>query len=305
MRWGGLPHAVEGADAPTAEAAGDITRLWLRSLRSRERVVDSSTRAVVTMTTHGARLSTVWVALESIGRGAVRPGRLVLWLEEPRRALPWRLRRLVRRGLDVRFVPAGDGVHTKYRPCLADPACAELPLVTSDDDIVYPPQWLAQLLAAHAATPEVVVAHRAHRMRVVDGVAAPYATWVAQATSRPSAASFGTSVSGQLLPVALLHALRERGEAFRLAAPTADDVWIHATAIEAGILVRQVADGQRHYPFVPGTQMQSGTLTGLNRVNVVEGGNDRQIASSYSPAALARIEADGARDAAEARAAGR
>lgn len=286
-RFAGLPRPTGPVDTPPPDVAHDITRLWLRNSRpfGAPALTDPDGEAVVTMTTHGARIRDVWVALESVGRGTVRPSRLILWLDAPTR-LPRRLRRMVRRGLEVRETEPGNGVHTKYWPYLQSTA-STVPLALADDDIVYPPSWLEALLTAHRESPELVVAYRAHLIELDGEDLAPYAGWRSCDDDSASFAHFATSVSGQILPAALQQALRAEGTQFRDAAPTADDVWLHRTAVLAGIRTRQVLPGQRHWWFVPGSQG-----TGLNAVNVVGGGNDRQLRATHTPTTMARIRAD-------------
>ena len=59
------PSAAQD-DRPTPELLREIFRLRIANLTSRRRVVDPQGTAVVSMTTHGARIRLVWVALESI-----------------------------------------------------------------------------------------------------------------------------------------------------------------------------------------------------------------------------------------------
>lgn len=259
--------------------------LELRNRFSRRPVISASGTAVVTMTTHGRRAARAYLALEAIGRGSSRPVRLVLWIdEEPLFArLPRSLRRLQRRGLEVRLVP-DYGVHAKYFPALPAGPEPDVPLVTADDDTLYPREWLAALTAAHRAHPADVIAYRAHRMAVEDGRITPYATWTPAMGVDASASFLGTSVSGQLLPPALQRALRERGEGFRASSPSNDDVWIHAVALDAGLQVRLVDGQSRAFPFVPRTQD-----TGLYLTNYWDGGNDRQVAATYSARAVEAI----------------
>lgn len=289
-RFGGLPRPSGLVDAPTAEAARDVARLWLRNSRpfGGPRVTDPSGEAVVCLTTHGARLNDAWVAIESIGRGEVKPARLILWLDRTT-PLPARLRRLRRRGLEIEFTEPGNRVHTKYWPYLATQSLHR-PLVLADDDIVYPPTWLAGLLRAHRQSPDLVIAYRAHVVGMIGDDFAPYVQWRSCDDDTASFAHFATSVSGQLLPVGLQHALRREGTAFRELAPTADDVWLHRTAVDAGIRTRQALPGQRHWPFTPGSQSD-----GLNAINVIGGANDRQLAAAHSAETRRRIAADIAR----------
>lgn len=284
----GLPHAEGTRDAPDSVVAGEVTRLWLRATFSRERVIDERGEAVVVMTTHGERIQNAWLALESIGRGDAKPGRLILFLEHPIERLPWRLRRLARRGVEIRAVKPGLGVYTKFwRYIESGDNALDRPLVTSDDDMIYPAEWLAELLAAHAAHPNDIVAQRAHVIGTDGDALAEYRTWQPVQTTEPSFAHFATSVSGQLLPPRVQRALRARGRAFLDAAPKADDVWLHTVAVDEGIRTRQVSDSSKNYPFVPATQG-----TALNVDNVFGGGNDRQLRASHTHETLRRILGD-------------
>lgn len=290
-RHAGLPHAEGTVDSPDQAVAGDITRLWLRNLTSRARVVGDRAGVVVSLASHGHRAATAWLAVESIARGDVLPGRIVLHLER-QDPVGSQLRRLRRRGLEIVRVDPGLGPHAKLHPVVVGPRRRGEPVVLADDDMVYPPTWLATLLAAAARHPDAIVAHRAHRIPVADdGAFAAYATWPPRTTDEPSFATFGTTVSGQLVPASVLDALAARGDAFRELAPKADDVWLHATAVREGVRVAQVACASANFPFVPGSQR-----TALNATNVFQGGNDRQIAACYGTLERSRVAEDAARE---------
>ena len=83
-----------------------VWALWLRAAnRWRAGSVLGSAPVAVSLTSHGDRIDDVALTVESIASGSVRPGRLVLWLDDAARfaSLPASLRRLVRRGLEVRL----------------------------------------------------------------------------------------------------------------------------------------------------------------------------------------------------------
>ncbi|MCT9818754.1 hypothetical protein N3K63_00495 [Microbacterium sp. W1N] len=283
VRFGGLPHSVGTVDSPPAPVAADVTSLWRRNLTSKKPVVDAAHPEVVTMTTHGDRLRDVWLAIESIGRGAYLPGRIILWLDHEA-GLPWRLRRLRKRGLEVKYVEAGWGVHTKYWPYVSTQAITG-PLITADDDIIYPPNWLGDLSHAHRAHPDDVIAFRAHTVGMsTPSVFAPYTTWLPCLTTEPRYSNFATSVSGQLIPPALQRHILGEGTAFTSAAPTADDVWLHRCAVTFGFATRQVEETPLHWWFIPGSQ-----VSGLNAQNVIGGANDRQMQASHTSQTRARL----------------
>lgn len=274
-------------DRPQNDAVrADLALLKRRNRRSRESVVDASSSSVVTVTTHGARIRSVHTALESIARGTALPARLILWLDDPAIAArpPRAIRRLQRRGLEVITVPRGMRVHTKYYFYVLSSDSHVADLVTADDDIVYPPEWLASLQAAAAQHPGSIIAYRSHSMTVTDEGITAYTSWRPTSSTEPSFRNFGTSVSGQLWPAAFLDYVREQGDAFMATTPNNDDVWLHALAVRSGVRVAQVTEHSQHFPFVPGTQ-----AVGLYLTNTVESGNDRQIAATYSASDVERI----------------
>ena len=263
----------------------DLARLAVANRLSVRKVTSKTAgHPVVTVTTHGDRLGRAHIALEAIARGTQRPSRLILWLDDEKlyQALPRTIKRLQRRGLEVILDPHSYRVHTKYFPYVTSIEHHTTPMVTADDDIVYPPYWLAKLQQAHAQFPDDVVCFRAHRI-VVDGdTIAPYATWPAAEGGHANAANLGTSVSGQLFPPRLLDALRDRGDEFRTISPDADDLWLHACGLREHVLTRQIDPNPIMFPFVPGSQ-----ATGLYLYNYWDGGNDAAIARLYSPEDIA------------------
>lgn len=286
----GLPRRLRLLVANPALA---ISRARVRSVMARYRWVNrigrrpitGDARAVVSLTTFGHRVDTVFYTIETIAAGTVRPQRLILWLDEEAvlASPPQSIRRLQRRGLEV--LPCADyGPHKKQYPFAATTDSLGLPLVTADDDVFYPRGWLAGLLAAHDEHPDVINGYRAHRVMLRNGAIAPYAEWVPATDSEESFRTFCTGVSGIIYPPEFLSKLRAEGERFLQVAPHADDVWVHAVAVQHGVRSRQVGDRQAQFTAVPGTQL--GTL---QRRNVREGGNDVQIAACYGPIALRRL----------------
>lgn len=241
----------------------------------------------VSMTSYGRRLRTVHLTLESIAAGTVRPGRLVIWLDDEgvlARPTPG-LRRLVRRGLELR--PTADlKPHKKYYPYVQSIEHHTAPLVTADDDLMYPTGWLETLLDAHAQDPTTNTAHRARAVRVEGGAIAPYATWGEVRRGPSSPRHLATGNWGHVIVPAMLDALRDREAEFTAMAPTADDLWLHRVAVEIGVA-----------PKVTGTYTADDFLhlpdggSSLADANVDGAGNDRQIRAAWPSNVVATITA--------------
>jgi hypothetical protein len=253
--------------------------LWLINHLGKAAVV-SGEGPVVSLTTYGKRIRTVYFAIESISRGRKLPSRLILWIDDPVLFgnLPFSLRRLMKRGLEVKLCK-NYGPHTKYYPYLEVEKELAASLVTADDDVLYPRNWLAALVVASARSPNTVVCYRAHVV-VIDGVnVSPYRSWKPCCTTTPSLQHFATGVSGALYPPTVLECFRRAGAGFVEFCPKADDVWLHAQTIRAGFRVSQIGASPRHFWTILGTQEIA-----LWRSNCQENDNDRQITATYTAA---------------------
>lgn len=256
--------------------------LSLRSLARRNASATASIVApdgpVVSLTTYGERFKTVHLTIESIAAGNVLPSRLILWVDEVEafhNPTPG-LKRLMNRGLEL-LLTENYGPHTKYYPYVLSQPVFNGPLVTADDDLLYPRWWLAKLVEAHRLLPGAVNCFRVHRVHLDQQGVAPYLRWTPCCTAEPSLTHFGTGVSGCIYPAQVLEGLRRSGTKFLTTCPQADDVWLHVHALRAGIPVRQIRTRGLRFPFIPGTQ-----TSGLYHNNVVNAGNDQQIRQTYT-----------------------
>ena len=232
---------------------------------------------VVSLTSYGKRVRTVYLAIESISQGRRLPSRLILWIDDPVlfENLPFSLRRLMKRGLEVKLCK-NYGPHKKYYSYLEMEKEFAAPMVTADDDILYPRRWLQELIAASNRTPNAVVCHRAHVVGLRREEIAPYTTWEPCRSVSPAVRNFATGVSGVLYPPTFLQRLRLAARGFESCCPNADDIWLHVQAVRAGVPVCQVTKRPRHFLMIPGTQSVA-----LASENWWNGCNDRQIAATY------------------------
>ncbi len=246
---------------------------------------------VVSLTSYGSRIETVHLAIESIARGTVRPARMILWIDSPvdLLALPPALERQKARGLEV-LLATNYGPHTKYYPYVESQTRFTVPLVTADDDILYPADWLSGVMAANRAHPDSIVGYWIRRMCLdADGRPTAYTSWPYASDTRPHAANVALGVSGVLYPTGMLDRLREQGDAFSSVAPYTDDLWLHAIALRSGVPVRQISGTPVHFLTLPGTQEVT-----LASENLAGSGNDRVVAGLYSRADLEKVGGVGA-----------
>ena len=261
------------------------TTLFLRNCWSNASVIDASSGVVVTLTSHSIRIKHAFAAIESIGNGSLKPARLILYLgrDQEQLLLPATLKRLVNRGLEIRFCD-DVGPHTKYYPHLVAEPKLELPLVTADDDAMMCRDWLATLMSRWCQEPDIIHCFRAREIKLNDNGMEPYNNWPLCQSDQPSIRHFATGVSGVIYPPAFQYALKAAGDEFQKRCPRADDIWLHVRALRHGYRIRQISTRSMEHLSIPGM-----SRFGLRRSNVDGSGNDHQIKKTYSNEDIERL----------------
>ncbi len=232
---------------------------------------------VVSLTTYGYRLRTVYLVIESIARGRLLPSRIILWIDDKDffDNLPAPIRRLKQRGLEVTFCE-NYGAHKKYYPYLQSQNTFDTPLVTADDDVFYPDFWLQDLMKAYIERPDIVNCFCASVFRLSEHGIAKNSEWKISESTEPDFRNCAIGYSGIIYPPAFLTILKKLGTSFKDYCPTADDFWLHIQELRAGYRVRQIRPKALRFLSVPGSQ-----VIGLWKDNEY-GGNDRQIEATYT-----------------------
>lgn len=247
---------------------------------------------VVTLTSYGTRIRSVWQAIESLRWQTMKAAQIVLYLAagdafaDPER-WPVELHRQVEAGVKVRWVP-DMGPYTKQVPALL--AYPDMCVASFDDDEIYHPRALEQLWSMHQKAPKAVVCRRAHRIvHNADGLPAPYSKW--KRDTHPLRAKdqenlVFTGVAGVLYPPGSLDPRFSNEEMFRRLAPHCDDLWMYAMAQLAGTPTRLATSRRVRLLAVAGTQDSA-----LWKQNVHGGNNDqamsnliREFGYPFSPA---------------------
>ncbi len=267
-----------------------LVRLFLINHYGRSKVTCPK-GPVVSLTTFGKRIEKVYLAIESIANGSMRPSRLILWIDDSTLFfnLPGAIRRLQERGLDVKFCK-NYGPHKKYYPYVESQEAFDTPLVTADDDVLYPWYWLKKLVQANREFPDTVNCYMAHVIALNGNEMERYKVWKLCDSTYPEFLHMATGIGGAIYPPLFLMAVKKAGTGFENCCPKGDDLWLHAQALRSGYKVRQILPRFPYFSFqaIPGTSQ-----TALSHENVTCGdGNDRQIRATYSEADIQLLRFD-------------
>ena len=230
---------------------------------------------IVSLTSFPRRFDTLEPTLRSLLSQSVRPDRICLCLDEAAvPQLPDSVRALEGYRC-LQILTARDiGPATKLIPTLR--RFPDAYIVTADDDVYYPPNWLASIVKGFDVCDPAIVCSRAHLARAhASGRLLPYSRWDQQTRvtwpDAPGTFLFPTGIGGVLYPPGALDPRVFDEEALLRLTPRADDVWFFWMARLAG--TRQVRiPGKPLIINWPGSQ-----AIALKSGNVEAGGNDKQI----------------------------
>ncbi len=228
----------------------------------------------VTLTSYPPRFPDLGKTLRSLLDQNMPADAVQLWIaHDDLSALPDDVRALEEAGLEIK--PCDDlRSYKKLIPALKEnPDCF---YVTADDDVYYPPEWLAGLVATAKKYPGHVIATRSHMAhRDEAGMLAPYATWELAASQTQNRDDgrvlFPTGVGGILYPPSCFADEVLNQELFMKLCPRGDDIWFFWMARKAGTQHRRTHD---HFDIIDWPDTQDIALAAQN---LYSDGNDSQI----------------------------
>lgn len=246
---------------------------------------------IVSLTSYEDRFSDLPKTIYSLLNQTLRPDRIILWLDErgdDLTTLPYEITRFIKNGLEIRFVK-DIGPYTKV--VYAFEEFYESIIVTADDDIYYPKNWLKYLYLSYVSNQDDIHCHRAHRVGLKYGKILPYENWEKQVEEESARYdNFLTGAGGVLYPPKCFSNEVLREDVFLKYAPSADDIWLWVMALVHGKKIRVV---KNHYKTLISTnlfrQIFGKTLYSVNK----DGQNDIQLNNLmkfYSNNILSRLK---------------
>ncbi|MBU2984942.1 glycosyltransferase family 2 protein [Saccharophagus degradans] len=222
---------------------------------------------VISLTSIESRLARLDLTIRSLLAQDMAATKVMLWLHHSLKAkLPAKLLALVGQRFEIHYSNETCS-HRKLVETLR--LNFEQTVVTCDDDVMYPTDWLRRLVDAHIAFPNCIVAHECREINYDEqGKLQPYSQWNSAAPNSSKANTLAIGYGGVLYPPkALPVQVLDRAEYDRLA-PRADDLWFKAMSLLNGTQVRRT-ENCRPKP-VPVIASQG---VSLKKHNVREDGN--------------------------------
>ena len=239
-------------------------------------------RLIVSLTSYPKRMYDIHLCLYSLLTQDLKPDKVILWLAEeqfPHRSkdVPKKVRDLKEFGLEIKWCSDLKS-YKKLIPALQQypDAC----IVTADDDIYYPENWLRGLWVMHQQTGAGVVAHRCHEAAFEGGSFLPYAKWPKCIEREDlSYTNFMTGAGGILYAPGCFHPDIMNVAKFQELCPHGDDIWFWTMALLNGTKIAIPPQPYKDLVYInPEREVNAnddGTLFAVNGA----GGNDVQLAN--------------------------
>lgn len=212
-------------------------------------------KLIVSLTSYPQRINVVPQVIDSLLRQSLKPDLIILWLAEEEfpiqeKSLPKALKRYTKFGLTIKWCSN----LKSYKKII--PSLIEYPddiIVTADDDIRYPENWLESLYSAHLIHPNEIVCHYSYQPYFEKGMTL-YQPKIINNPGLLTKTQIIGSGGGSLFPPHSLHSDTTNIALFKSLAPHNDDYWIWAMAKLNNTPMRLIEDFMDNIVCIDGTQ---------------------------------------------------
>ncbi len=203
-------------------------------------------RLIVSLTTYPERMHKLDTVIYSILSQSLLPDKILVWLsheEYPQGmdSVPHSIKKLAAYGVDILFC---ENIKSYKKLIPALDLYAHDIIVTADDDIFYPHNWLNKLYVSYLEFPKYIHAHRVNKITFNKcSQMNSYSDFIPSLQhnkSEPSFLNFPTGAGGTLYPPNSLHNDVARKDIFTKLTPMADDIWFWAMAVLQGTKINVV-----------------------------------------------------------------
>ncbi|RVU75287.1 FkbM family methyltransferase [Pantoea dispersa] len=263
-------HSTKRLENYLKEIAFDKTVPVLRVNKNKTHSLPQ--KLIVSLTSYDKRFSILHLTLDCIFKQTVKADRVILWVAESEKGLlPENVLAFKEYGLEIKACEDLKS-YKKIIPLLKEDSNSFI--VTADDDLYYPENWLNDLIDAWNGDYRTVVAHRAHKILLnQDGMPVPYSKWEWEYNLSTDVSSliFPTSGAGVLYPPHCFYRDVINEKLFSKLSPGTDDVWLYWMCLMNGVKFKVVGKKMELLEWVGITEKP------LWHENLLNGGNDNNI----------------------------
>ena len=234
-------------------------------------VIDEQTpHVVVSLTSIPERIDRAFLTVETLLQQSFKPNKIILWLSEghfsedylqKKNRFTRRLLKMKRRGLSIEFCK---DIRSYTKIIYALEQYPDSIIVSADDDLYYPRNWLKELYDSYLEEPLVVHCHFANCIKVTEnGKVRSHSEWLAahEKFEGSSYNVFPFTGQGCLFPPGSFNNEVFNKEIFLSICPNHDDAWFKGMTILNGVKSKKIKSVSKHWQTVRGTDKK--TITSI------------------------------------------
>lgn len=192
-------------------------------------------KIIISLTTYPERINNIQYTIYSLLTQTLKADEIILWLSDdefPNKEenILSNILKLKKNGLTIKWCKNIKS-YKKLIPALQE--YSNDIIITADDDIYYPENWLKILYETHKQHPENIIAHRSKKITLNDKKEiSSYNNWqIIKENNNASYLNFFTTGGGTLFPPHSLNSEVFNEEEYTDLTPYSDDIWFWAMAI--------------------------------------------------------------------------
>lgn len=235
---------------------------------------------IISLTTYSKRVYDVYLVIESLFQQTIQVNKIILWLDQEEfnnDILPIQLKRLKERGLEIQYCPN----YKSYKKII--PTLQYYPnttIITVDDDIIYPVDFIENLLREYKNDKQCIYYYRGRIMQKGKKLFKPYFSWPFVNSNEKLFWVLPTGIGGVLYPKGCFDKRVTNSELFSKLCPKADDVWLRVMTMLNGYKCKKInIPGKFEESFISIERNQDIALTHINYYNSL---NDTQIQAVFN-----------------------
>lgn len=252
-----------------------LMRLFFSYLKGYEHWDETREYYCISLTTYNKRFSVVWLTLISLIYQKQVNFKVELWLSDEDYLIRTNLIKLLESKFkDKLFVYSSDDDKSLKKINsfkINDKLLSSI--ITADDDVYYPKNWLSSLVEQSKKYKNSVIFNRAWEVTFNNGVICPYGDW--QAANSESTVLFFTGVGGVLYPREIANMFYKDSRILKQNYINADDVLLNYLVIKYEIAA---VFNKFDHTF---TDWIVARFSALGHNNVTHGRNDKIIQYDY------------------------
>ncbi len=252
------------------ESARCSTNYMLNDEQRKEKII-------VSLTTHGDRIHSVHLAIESIARQTIKPDAVVLWLAEDKfsdHTLPVNIKQQQASGLSVKYC---EDIRSYKKLIYTLKEYPDDVIITVDDDCIYPPDMIERLVGAHQRYPDTICCNLARRMTLGNNNRfLKYNEWKYLVNANvPSFNVLPIGVGGILYFPGCFDVEVFNEKVFNELCAYADDIWFKMMTVKKNVkscVIISYQDFMNNF-----ISLDSAFIHSLGQLNVISKKNDEQL----------------------------